>query len=261
MSSASIVYSTASTPAPRSLWRMLIPQNIWLAIAIAVVAIAMGVIGRAMGLPLWRSILPGTLLFGSAVIVRWYNDRSRYGPLLALMIALITFQGGHGVEHVAQWVQYHLLGYTLRASTGLLSAADTELVHFIWNWGVLLVMVRLVWLGMRNPWAWIMLIWTIAHTGEHTYLFIRHLQVLSVLQEFGEPTITAQGLPGILGRDGWLARSPVTAGTWVCTIPGLTTANRLDVHFWWNVGETALMVVAARYHVQRHHDHRVSHNT
>ena len=56
--------------------------------------------------------------------------------------------------------------------------------------------------------------------------------------------MTAQGLPGILVRDGWLARSPVTQGTFLCTLPGVTTAMRLDVHFWWNVVEMLLLLGA-----------------
>ena len=49
----------------------------------------------------------------------------------------------------------------------------------------------------------------------------------------------------MLGRDGWLARSGVTQGTFLCRLPGLTTATRLDVHFWWNVGELTLLLLAA----------------
>ena len=58
-----------------------------------------------MGQPMWRAALPGTILFSAAIIVRWNADRTHYGPLIALMIALLTFQGGHGVEHLVQWVQ------------------------------------------------------------------------------------------------------------------------------------------------------------
>lgn len=244
--------STPQPTPPRSVVGLLAPEQRWLALAIALAALALGIIGRYLGQPLWRAAIPGTILFSAAVLIRWWYDRSRYGQLLALMVALLTFQGGHGIEHVAQWIQYHLLGYTARASSGLISAANSEWVHFVWNWGVLLVMLRIFWLGLRNPWAILMLVWSTAHTAEHTYLFVRHLEVLQLLAAYGEPGITAQGLPGIFGNDGWLARSPVTAGTWVCTIPGLTTATRLDVHFWWNVGETALLALATYSHIHRH---------
>jgi hypothetical protein len=52
-------------------------------------------------------------------------------------------------------------------------------------------------------------------------------------------------LAGVLGRDGWLALSSVTRGTFVSHLPGLTTATRLDIHFWWNMGETTLLILAA----------------
>jgi hypothetical protein len=91
----------------------------------------------------------------------------------------------------------------------------------------------------------LLLLWASAHTFEHTYLFVRHLQVLDDLRRMGVSGVTAQGLPGIFGQDGWLERSPITQGTFLCTLPGFTTAPRLDVHFWWNIGETALMIPAA----------------
>lgn len=236
---------------PPTVLHYLIPERHWLALALGGAAILMTLLGIVIGQPLWRAALPGTFLFTAAVLVRWYYDRSTYGQVIALMVALLTFQGGHGLEHLAQWVQYHLLGYTARASSGLISAANSEWVHFLWNWGVLLVMLRLYWLGLRNPWAYVMLFWSTAHTAEHTYLFVRHLEVLQILKAYGEAGVTAQGLPGIFGNDGWLARSPATAGTFVCTIPGLTTATRLDVHFWWNVGETILLMIAAYTHIHR----------
>jgi hypothetical protein len=117
-------------------------------------------------------------------------------------------------------------------------------VHFVWNWLVLFVVIALVRGGIRNGWAIALLVVATAHTLEHTYLFIRYLQVLSDLHQMDIYNVTAQGLPGILGRDGWLARSPATKGTFLCTLPGLTTAMRLDVHFWWNVIEMSLLLCA-----------------
>jgi len=73
---------------------------------------------------------------------------------------------------------------------------------------------------------------------------VRFLEMLSELRQLKVFSVTAQGLPGIIGRDGWLARSPVTQGTFICTLPGLTTAMRLDVHFWWNTIEMLLLLCA-----------------
>ena len=72
----------------------------------------------------------------------------------------------------------------------------------------------------------------------------RYVMVLQDLRTLGVANVAAQGLPGILGRDGWLATSAVTQGTFICRMPGLTTAVRLDVHFWWNIGETTLLLLA-----------------
>ena len=65
------------------------------------------------------------------------------------------------------------------------------------------------------------------------------------LRQMGVTGVTAQGLPGVLGRDGWLVRSAVTQDTFLCRLPAVTTATRLDVHFWWNMGELALLLPAA----------------
>ncbi len=206
--------------------------------------LAGGLAVRLAGLPLWgaTALVLALLLFPGAL--KWRADARRYGPSVMLLSVLLVAQGFHAVEHIAQWVQYHLLHWSARASSGLLSPANAEWIHFVWNWTVLLCVIALLRGGMRNAWAWLLLVWATAHTLEHSYLFVRHLLVLGELGELGVRGITAQGLPGILGRDGWLARSELTRGTFLCNLPGLTTANRLDVHFWWNVGETALLLLA-----------------
>jgi hypothetical protein len=71
------------------------------------------------------------------------------------------------------------------------------------------------------------------------------------LRGLGVENIPAQGLPGIVGRDGWLARSEWTRSTWICGIPGITTAVRLDVHFWWNAIEMALILAGAHVFLRR----------
>jgi hypothetical protein len=87
--------------------------------------------------------------------------------------------------------------------------------------------------------------WGLAHGLEHTYMFVRYLEVLGELNRMGITSITAQGLAGVLGRDGWLALSSATRGTFIAHLPGLTTATRLDIHFWWNIGETTWLILAA----------------
>jgi len=212
---------------------------------LAIVAMRVGGVQRWVA----TSIVLLTLL--PVAVLKFRDDRRLYGATIMLMSILLTTQGAHTVEHIVQWVQYHLLYWTMRQSNGLLSAANAEWVHFVWNWLVLLVVVALVAGGVRNGWAYLLLGITVAHTFEHTYLFVRHLQVLRELDELGVTKITAQGLPGILGRDGWLARSVFTQGTFLCSLPGLTTATRLDVHFWWNVIEMSLLMAAGHVYLRQ----------
>jgi hypothetical protein len=225
---------------------LLNPGRLAPAVAVSLAAgLAAGwAVYRYFNLPLWVITMVVLLALLPVGIVKWREDRRRYGATVMLLSIILVTQGVHTIEHIVQWAQYYLLLMPARQSTGLLSAANAEWVHFVWNWGVLLVVLALVRGGVRNFWTALLLGVTIAHTLEHTYLFVRHLIVLSELQQLNVYTVRAQGLAGIFGRDGWLARSPATQGTFLCTLPGLTTAMRLDVHFWWNVIEMALLLGA-----------------
>lgn len=203
------------------------------------------------GLPLWIATLIALALLMVPAVLKWRADRLRYGTTAMVLCILVGAQGFHTVEHMAQWIQYHLLRWPFFKASGLVSAANAEWIHFLWNWAVLLVIVYLIRNGMRNPWAWILLVWTTAHTFEHTYLMLRYLSVLGDMRAMGVTDVAAQGLPGILGRDGWLASSPLTQNTFLCRLPGFTTAVRLDVHFWWNIGETVLLLLAGNAYMAR----------
>ena len=207
-------------------------------------------IGR-LGWPLWAATALMLALLLAPGVAKWRADARRYGLTAMGVSILLAAQGFHGIEHVAQWTQYHILNWSARASTGLLSPANAEWVHFVWNWIVLLTVLCLLRGGRRNIWACLLLAWALAHTLEHTYMFVRYLTVLADLRQIGVTNVTAQGLPGVLGRDGWLARSAATQDTFLCRLPGVTTAIRLDVHFWWNMGEVALLLLAAHRFLRR----------
>jgi hypothetical protein len=244
----SVNIASIETGTPRfPLLALLHPREHTLLLALALaLGLAAGALGmRLFGLPLWgaTAIVLGLLLVPGAL--KWRADGRRFGRTAMVLSALLAAQGFHALEHLTQWVQFHVLHWPVRASTGLLSAANAEWVHFVWNWVVLLTVIFLLRGGMRNAWAWLLLIWALAHTLEHTYMFTRYLEVLGEMRRMGVTSVTAQGLPGVLGRDGWLARSDLTRGTFLCALPGLTTATRLDIHFWWNIGETALLLAAA----------------
>lgn len=196
------------------------------------------------GAPLWSAVLFTLALLLVPSMEKWRADRHELGWPLTVLGVLLATQGFHTIEHLAQWAQYHLLGWPLKASSGLISPLNAEIVHFTWNWAVLLVVAGLLAMGLRNRWMWLLLAWAAAHTAEHTYLFANYLQAGGI-----------QGLPGFFGLDGWLARNsevnmPINL---LCRVaPGLVQAPRLDVHFWWNIGEISLLVLAAHVALRQH---------
>jgi hypothetical protein len=206
-------------------------------------------------LPLWGTAAAVVGLLAYPAARKWRQDRRQLGaPAMALSILLVT-QSLHTVEHLAQWVQYYVLAWPLKASSGLISPLNAEIVHFSWNLAVLLVVIWLVESGPRNRWMWLLLLWAGAHTAEHTYMFVNYVQEIQRLASEGLPLNAAQGLPGFFGRNGWLAANAPAAGpvAWLCQIaPALTSAPRLDVHFWWNLGEIGLLFAAAHTSMSRH---------
>jgi hypothetical protein len=201
------------------------------------------------GLPLWLITLIVILALIPAGTLKWRADRERYGATVMVLSIVLVTQGLHTVEHVIQFLQYYVFLLPARQSNGLLSPANSEVVHFLWNWGVLIVVIMLIRGGMRSIWMYLLLAVATAHTFEHSYMFTRFLIVSGDLERLGAVQVTAQGLPGIFGRDGWLARSTLTRGTFLAILPGLTTAMRLDVHFWWNALELTLLLTAAHFYL------------
>lgn len=227
-------------PARRSLRDLLYPRGqLPLFAALLTLGLVLGWLFVGWyGAPLWSAALLTLALLLVPAVQKWRADRRILGWPLTVLGVLLATQAFHTVEHLAQWAQYHLLGWPLKASSGLISPLNAEIVHFTWNWAVLLTVLGLVLAGLRNRWMWLLLIWATAHTAEHTYLFLNYLQSGGV-----------QGLPGFFGAGGWLARNMGlnAAATFLCQIaPGLAEAPRLDVHFWWNIGEIVLLVLAAQ---------------
>ena len=235
------------------LWELLNPRQYtrWVIFSLVGGTLLGWALAQWWGAPLWLSTFVVLLVLMPVGIQKWRDDRLRYGSTVMLLSILLVTQGVHTIEHLVQWVQYHMLYWTMRQSSGLLSPANAEWVHFVWNWLVLIVIVALVVGGMRNGWMWLLLTIATVHTFEHSYLFVRYLQVLGELRELGVNNVTAQGLAGIVGRDGWLARCSITQLAFLRQIPGLTTANRLDVHFWYNAIELSVLLIAGHFYLLR----------
>lgn len=202
-----------------------------------------GYVVTRSGMPVWG----GTLLFLGAVAVpaglKWRDDFVAWGPAVTVLSVLLALQGFHTVEHVVQVAQFYVLGQPGIRSQGLISSLNIEWVHFIWNWvaaaGVYFVFAR----GMRGFWGWALLLWVTAHSLEHTLMLVRYLGMKqSVFALTMDCFPVGQALPGILGRDGWLA----THLPMLRAIPGLASLPRVMIHFNWNVGEMTFLLLAAR---------------
>ncbi|MDP9352839.1 MAG: hypothetical protein M3P51_15055 [Chloroflexota bacterium] len=218
-------------------------QTRWVLLGLAVALVLWGGAVWTVGMPAWgaTTLALGVLLVPGAL--KWRGDLVRYGPAVMLLSVMLALQGFHTLEHVAQIVQYHLLGWLPQRSSGLISAANAEWVHFVWNWGLVGVVLALMAGGMRNAPAWLLIGWACAHATEHSYMMMRYLELKAELARLGVGEVSAQGLPGILGRDGLLAESTEPQSLFA-SLPVLTTASRIDIHFWWNAGETALLLLA-----------------
>jgi hypothetical protein len=215
-------------------------------VLVFIASLVIGFIGvSSFGWVIWQATAFTLAVMFIAMLGKWRDDLRQYGIVAMGLSILLMAQGFHMFEHLAQWFQYYILNYTMQKSVGLLSPANSEWVHFTWNWSVLITIGILIALGMRNNWAWALLIYAIAHTTEHTYLLFRFLEMSKKLLALCGKPAYAQGLPGIFGKGGWLAQSEFTRGTFLASLPGITTAIRLDVHFWWNMGETILILLAA----------------
>lgn len=216
------------------------------------VALGAAFVARTVALwPMWKAVALVLVIMVVPAAVTWRASARRYGTTAAFAGALVTVQGLHSIEHGTQWVQRHVMHRPLRLSNGLLSPANSEWVHFVWNWLVLFAVVVLVWRGMRSWWGWALLVWATAHTLEHTYMWIRFLQVSADLRELGVGDVTAQGLPGIVGRGGWLDLNAGPKVQLICGMPFVTTADRLDAHFVWNTGEVLLLLPAVHVLLRR----------
>lgn len=188
---------------------------------------------------------------------KWRDDFARWGAPLCALSVLLALQGFHTLEHIAQYVQFHYLGWPGKVAGGLLAAANVEVVHFVWNWAVCFSVLWILKAGVRNPWGYLMFAWSLTHSLEHTYLFVTYLDAVFTLwaQDVTVSSVFAQGLPGILGSHGWLETTgwQYAPTAFLCQLaPPLVTAPRISVHFWWNIGEVAFLLPFAHTAMRRH---------
>jgi hypothetical protein len=152
----------------------------------------------------------------------------RHYQWLALFYVLVVTQGGHFLEHVVQVTQIHILGLTGAEARGIFGALDIEWVHFAWNTWVIIAVFLLVRRFRSNPWLWVTLILAAWHEVEHAY-------IMSVYLATGRA-----GTPGLLAEGG--------------AVNGGLPLIRPDLHFLYNLIETAPLVMAFIYQLKNSYD-------
>ncbi|HEU4325996.1 MAG TPA: SdrD B-like domain-containing protein, partial [Roseiflexaceae bacterium] len=205
--------------------------------------LTLGAVGILLfGLPVWAAAALTLALLAFPLALKWRADRQHWGAPLALLGMLLVVQGLRTAEHLAQWAQYHLLGWPLAQAGGLVAPLNPEVVQFVWAWAVLLLATQLLRTRGRNVWMWLLLAWTALQTAELSYTFAHYLQT------------GVQQMPGILGRGGWLAgqADSLAPAAWLTeALPQLVATPRLDVQFWWSVGALLLLLPAAHTAARR----------
>jgi len=188
-------------------------------------AISIGLVATFwLGWAIWQVAILVILAWLPLFFLKTVSIQRQYGWLAFFFILVVT-QGAHFIEHVAQMVQIHLLGLSGLQARGILGMLDIEWVHFIWNSWVLLCVVLLLLLFPKNPWLWVLLVISTWHEVEHVY-------IMSIYLRTGHA-----GAPGLLAHGGAIA--------------GGLPLSRPDLHFFYNLLEELVLIIAYLYQIRR----------
>ncbi|SRR5260370_105688 len=167
----------------------------------------------------WRLWLLGFLIIAAWMPLVFSAMRTIYQqhPWLALLYLLVVAQAAHTIEHLAQMVEVHVLGWPGPKAGGIIGFLNTEWVHLVWNSWVLLAAFMLLFAFRRNVWLWILFLFAIYHEAEHVYMVSIYIRT------------------GIAGNPGLLARGGLIGG-------GLPI-SRPDLHALYAVFEIVLLLM------------------
>lgn len=193
--------------------------TILLSTAFGLAALALGtgmvVLSAAVLLP-WVPIL----------IVKLRADWKTY-TWLAFFEFVVILQIAHLSEHISQMIELHFLSWAPFLARGIISQLDVEPVHFWWNTIILFSVTLLLLLRYRNNrWLWASWAFSLWHQVEHTYIYFWWFLPKGISNH-----------PGIFGAGGIVDEAGIS-------IPYLTTIGRADLHFWYNLFEISLFIVA-----------------
>lgn len=160
--------------------------------------------GMIQGWPLWALVLATLLPWVPLFFFEALWKHKHYGAF-ALFIVIAVLQVGHLSEHAAQVFQLAVLGWPLTcppppgvdAACGVFGFLDLETIHFVWDTGVWLGTLALVYtFGTRNPWLMLSLAAATAHEVEHMFIFYAYV--------FNYPFYENGGKNGVFGTGGYI---------------------------------------------------------
>jgi len=205
--------------------RMISIHSVPLPFILLTAVISVGLVATFwLGWAIWQVAILVILAWIPLFFLKTVSIQRQYGWLAFFFILVVT-QGAHVLEHVAQMVQIHLLGFSGLQARGIFGMLDLEWVHFIWNSWVLLCAVLLVFLYRKNPWLWVLLVISVWHEMEH-------VSIMSVFLRTGHP-----GAPGLLAAGG--------------AIGGGLPLSRPDLHFFYNLLEELVLIIAYLSQIKR----------
>lgn len=218
-----------------SVWNLYRPRaySSWFIGTLLAMLTLIGVLLVALRVSVSLVALAALITWLPYISLKFRADSAAFGYVWAVFAVLVPAQLLHLVEHSAQMVQIHLLAVPPALAGGIISQLNSEIVHFLWNIGIVTVSLWLYAYGARGVLMLINIGWAMLHTGEHVYMMSNYILSGGI-----------QGLPGILGRNGWLSQAPITQDTFLCRLPIATTWIRPDIHFSWNVVEVILLLLA-----------------
>jgi hypothetical protein len=149
---------------------------------------------------------------------------------LGVFYVLTVAQVGHLIEHVVQMTQLRLLLLPGDQAHGIVGIFDNEWVHFVWNNSVAVVVLVLLVRFRHNLWLWLTALLSTWHGMEHVAIIGPYL------------TTGLRGAPGLLAQGGLIAGGlPLTV---------------LELHYYYNLLETAPLVLAFLAECKRVYDER-----
>jgi hypothetical protein len=183
---------------PRSLGFERVPGRV-VALAAAYSALGLG-IAFVLGAPLWVGGLALAVPWIPLIAIEARWKYATYG-IFAAFALLVLLQIAHMGEHSMQVGQLLVHQGDLSVSHGVFGQLDFELVHFVTDTALWIVLglLLIIYRG-RNVWLWIAFAAASLHEVEHFYLFWMY--------QTHESYYAAGGFAGIMGESG-LIGSPL----------------------------------------------------